>query len=104
MLLSILNIFSLILSTIYAFWLMNRILFGQIILFSFKLIIKYRNLNCNIVQLKRYWTNNLVDTTQREHFILAPLIIISFFCGIITDFPIHTLFLPLIINFYINLI
>lgn len=104
LLLSVLNIFSLILSTIYAFWLMNRILFGQIILFSFKLIIKHRNLHVNTIQLKRYWTNHLVDTNKREHFILAPLIIISFFCGVITDFPIHTLFFPLIVNFYINLI
>jgi proton-translocating NADH-quinone oxidoreductase chain M len=104
LLLAVLNIFSLILSTIYAFWLMNRILFGQIILFYFKLIIKNRHLHFSTIKLKRYWTNNLVDTNKREHFILVPLILISFFCGIITEYPIHTLFLPLVVNFYINLI
>jgi proton-translocating NADH-quinone oxidoreductase chain M len=102
--LSILNIFSLILSTIYAFWLMNRILFGQIKFYSLKLKAKIFNLNLNEIKLKRYWTTKLIDMNKREHLMLNPLVSISFFCGIVTDFPTHILFFPLAIHFYITLI
>lgn len=102
LMLVVLNVFSLVLTTIYAFWLMNRLLFGQIKLFVFTLKASLISFIFNTVQLKRYWTTKLVDTNKREHFVFLPLIIITFFSGIITDFPIFTLFLPLMVNYTIN--
>ena len=92
--LSILNVFSLVLSTIYAFWLMNRLLFGQIKLFMFKLKISQIFSIYNEIKIKRYWTTKLIDTNQREFFIFLPLISITFFC--------FTLFLPLMVNYTIT--
>lgn len=100
--LAVLNVFSLVLSTIYAFWLMNRLLFGQIKLFAFKLKMTQLLTIYNSIKLKRYWTTKLIDTNEREHFIFIPLIVITLFCGIITDFPVFTLFLPLMVNYTIN--
>jgi len=104
LILAIINILSLILSTIYAFWLMNRILFGQIRKFTYilkcKLIFIFANFKT--LKLNRFWTFNLVDIKQREIITLTPLINITFFFGLITDFPIHTLFVPLCIHFSIT--
>lgn len=100
--LAILNVFSLVLSTIYAFWLMNRLLFGQIKLFTFRLKVSKLLSISNTIQMKRFWTTKLIDTNEREYFIFVPLIAITFFCGIITDFPLSTLFLPLMVNYTIN--
>lgn len=102
LILAVLNVFSLVLSTIYAFWLMNRLLFGQIKLFTIKLNITNLLTIFNTIKLQRYWTTKLIDTNEREQFIFIPLIIITFFTGIITDFPIFTLFLPLLVNYTIN--
>lgn len=99
---AILNIFSLILSTIYAFWLMNRILFGQFCKYYYKLILNNNNISLNSLYFSRLWTNNIIDVNLRELGALNPLIIITFFSGIITHFPIQTLFLPLFVNFYFN--
>lgn len=101
--LAVLNIFSLILSTIYAFWLMNRILFGQIQKFIYKLKINIANLFFKSIKFSRLWTTNLIDINLREAIIIIPLINITFFLGIITDFPIHTLFVDLFVNFFLNL-
>lgn len=102
LILAVLNVFSLVLSTIYAFWLMNRLLFGQIKLFTIKLNITKLLTVSNTFKLKRYWTTKLIDTNEREQFIFISLIVITFFTGIITDFPIFTLFLPLLVNYTIN--
>src|SRR5690606_12883053 len=101
LILSIINILSLILSTIYAFLLMNRVLFGQICQFTYMLKCKF-NFKLKNLKLNRFWTLNLVDIKKREFITLSPLISITFFFGLITDFPIHLLFLPLCINFTIN--
>lgn len=100
--LSIINIFSLILSTIYAFWLMNRILFGQLRKYAYEFVSSNGLIYFKQLTLKRLWTVNLPDITLREMVILQPLINITFFLGLITDFPIQTLFLSLFINFYFN--
>src|SRR5690606_20411890 len=102
LILAFLNVFSLVLSTIYAFLLRNRFLFGQIKLFTIKLNITKLLTVSNTLKLNRYWTTKLIDTNEREQFIFIPLIVITFFTGIITDFPIFTLFLPLLVNYTIN--